>query len=122
MSDCYKNGKPLPAADYRDTPPHNNPEYAFSCSVPCYEPECKDIRYGEHEFLGESLVFGVCNLTKSYLIVKIEGDCEVNWNAVWMNGKTLIDTVGEYKIKYKWDACCELEPQFSAIPAPCPCK
>jgi hypothetical protein len=121
-NNCNRNGSKLPLTLPHDLPPHNNPKYSFSCSVPRYEDGCKDIRSGEYEFQGNRVIYGVCNMNKSYLIVKVEGDCEVKWNAVWANGKTLIDTDGDYKVIYKWDACCEGEPQFATAKVSCPCN
>lgn len=107
-------------ADSRYYPPNNNPLYERGC-MPCIESACKDIHEGEFPFTGPAVVYGVCNIHKSYLIVKADDVCEVKWNALWPNGRTLIDTEGQYKVKYKWDACCEGEPQFAIAPYPCPC-
>jgi len=116
-------GRSITEFDAKYCPPFGNPAYAFTCDVPCVDSrECSDIQEGEFEFAGPATVFGVENLVKSYLIVKVLADgTEKPWSAVWPTGRVLINTNGDYKIKYKWDACHATgEPKFD-FEAGCPC-
>lgn len=122
LKECdLPKGREVTEFESKYCPPHGNPAYSFTCDVPCAsEPQCYDIQEGEVEFTAPATVYGICGLKKSYLVVKVDGDCETPWTAVWPTGKVLVDVEGEYKIKYKWDACCDVEPQFG-ISAGCPC-
>ena len=114
-------GREVVEFDSKYCPPNADPSRSFSCVQDCIDEDyCSDIQEGFYEFEGSATVFGVCNLSKSYLIVKVDGDCEVAWGAVFEHGKVLIDTTGTYRVKYKWDNCCELEPVFGHEDG-CPC-
>jgi hypothetical protein len=111
--------------------PQNNQMYAHGCP-PCGTAKCEDIREGTFDFTGPAVLLGVCNIHKSYLVVRdVPGDCEVRAGAIFPGSRTEhfpddasmeFSLPGNYTVKYKWDNCCESEPQFDALPYPCPCK
>lgn len=117
------------AAKFRH--PDNNGMYAHGC-YPCVSEPCSDIQEGTFDFTGPAVLLGVCNIHKSYLVVReVSGDCEVRAGAIFPDSRTQhfpnnasmeFSLEGNYTVKYKWDACCELEPQFEALPYPCPCN
>lgn len=131
MSNCKNQPMGCPAdIDPKHFHPQNNLAYAHGC-IPCVEAECKDIQEGEFEFTAPAVLLGVCNINKSYLIErKVDGDCAVRAGAIFPDSRTEhftdapsmeLSLAGDYVVKYKWDACCENEPQFEAIEYPCPC-
>lgn len=114
-------------ADGKYCPPiKGDPSSAFTCDLPCTQEEiCNDIQEGEYLFEGPATVWAVCNATKSYAIVKViddeDGECsELIVSALWPTGSASIATTGNYKVKYKWDACCE-EELVVHHEAGCPC-
>lgn len=109
--------------------PQDNPMYAHGCA-PCNK-HCEDVREGVFEFDGPAILVGVCNIHKSYLVLRdIDGDCDVRAGAIFPGSRTRylpmavsmeFSLPGHYRVKYKWDACCENEPQFEAVAHPCQC-
>lgn len=111
---------------------HPNGDYgnAHGCNS-CTPVKCKDIQEGEFTFSGPMILLGVCNINKSYLVTRATaGDCEVRAGAIFPDARTShfpdnasmeFSLAGDYTVKYKWDACCEEEPQFEAVTYPCPC-
>ena len=101
-------------------PKHIVPDDFHKCGCTVKKPvECSKWEDGEYEFEGPAVVYALCNVNKSYVIVKVDDECETNWNAVWPNGKTAIECSGEFKIKYTWDACLQDEPAFGKTECTC---
>lgn len=104
--------------DPKHIQPNDGHDY-FKCGCVVDTTICSDVKEGEFKFDGPATVYGICHLTKSYLIVKMDDECEINWNSVWMNGRTQLDCEGTFKVKYKWDACSEEEPKFGITHCTC---